>query len=252
MEIPEFAEDLYLGAKTIPFDEQIKQALQPVIAHAFTEPDFPVELVVREGNVTRQLLHWANIKQADMMIVGRKDLEFGTCLSIKKCMRQGKSSFFLVPPKPLKPVRRILVPTDYSQTSTTALRYVLQIARGMDEPVELVLLFVYTFPAQVHFDLLQNTKGFQTEIEEGARTYFNQYIRRIDTRNIQIRGEVIPSRSTGVARHIYTYAKKNDMDLIVMGAKGHNLFTSIMIGSVTEKLVSINLDIPMMVIRPES
>lgn len=251
LEIPVFAEDLYLGAASGPFDEQIKQALSEVISHGLPNPEFPVELVVREGDVTKQLIHWANIKQADMMIVGRKELEFGTGLSIKKCMRQGKSSFFLLPRQKMNPVRKILVPTDYSEASTSALRYAMEMARRMEEPVELVMLFVYTFPAQVHFDLLQSQEDFQAEIEEGAKTYFEQYIRGIDTRNIQIRGEVLPSRGKSPARHIYEFGKEHDIDLIVMGAQGHSLLTSILIGSVTEKLVSINHDIPMMVIRPE-
>ena len=50
---------------------------------------------------------------------------------------------------------------------------------------------------------------------------------------------------------IYKQAKSTASDLIVIGAKGRSSATALFIGSKAEKLIQIDTDIPLLVVRPK-
>ena len=52
-----------------------------------------------------------------------------------------------------------------------------------------------------------------------------------------------------IPHYIKEYAEENEVDFIVMGAKGHSKVELLLLGSVTEKLLSINNSIPTLIVK---
>lgn len=53
----------------------------------------------------------------------------------------------------------------------------------------------------------------------------------------------------GISKYILEFGRKEKVDFIIMGAKGHSKVENLLMGSVTEKLLTINDSIPTLVIK---
>jgi nucleotide-binding universal stress UspA family protein len=61
--------------------------------------------------------------------------------------------------------------------------------------------------------------------------------------------EIIAGRENGVAEKMRSKAQAAKVDLIIVGDKGRNTFSSLLIGSVTEELFNHDLEIPLWIVK---
>src|SRR5436189_570017 len=147
----------------------------------------------------------------------------------------------MVPP----PVKRILVPLDFSGCSVFALRYAVNLAKGVDASLLLVHVAssLLTPPEMeyVHVDL----RKFQAEIEKHATA-------KLTT----IAQKEIPATvpATPIIRHgtpweeITRAAKDRKADLIIIGTHGYKGLKHMFLGSTAEKVVRF-AGCPVLVVR---
>lgn len=137
-------------------------------------------------------------------------------------------------------MKKILVPTDFSKPSEYASKLASKLAEKANSEVH--LLHMVELPTGI--------------IDMGSGTNFSipesmLYIRKVRDRLIDYKQQFF-SRNE-IVKHairfqnpydgISDYAKKHNVDLIIMGAKGHTNLEEILIGSNTEKIVR-NSEIP--------
>lgn len=250
LEVPIFVRDMYKQeAARIPMDEAIEEELKQELTHRLPQPNFPVEIDVLEGEVTAQLLHWVDVKGIDLAILGKKESSMGSGLAAKRFVRQAPCSVLFLSPNAHLHIKRILVPTDYSSDAKSALTEAIRLAKMLPHPPEIIHQFVYTIPNEIHLELLKSQESVEERMRKGAIEYHRRYIRDIDTQGITIIPEIQQKKRGNVAWHIHQYAKKADIDLIIMGAKGHNSLSSFLLGSVTEKLLDYQDTIPILIKR---
>ena len=60
---------------------------------------------------------------------------------------------------------------------------------------------------------------------------------------------ILDQEGGSIAPYLFDCAKMEKADLIIMGAKGHSQVERLLIGSVTERMMTINKEIPTLVIR---
>ncbi|CAM3566887.1 universal stress protein [Flavobacterium saliperosum] len=144
-------------------------------------------------------------------------------------------------------MKRILVPTDFSQHAEYALKVAAQIAKKNDG--EIFLLHMLELPhegndAQVHGREIPEIMYFKKRAEEKLDEVSNaSYLEGVEV------SEIIKLESAFSG--IIDISKKNNIDLIVMGSHGANGFKEMIIGSNTEKVVRTS-DIPVLVIKKET
>ena len=143
-------------------------------------------------------------------------------------------------------LKKILVPTDFSEHSHSALRYACEFAQRFG--AELHVMHVIHDPAVAHPEIglsMLPVSEFKEEIENTARTKL---------RDLPILDEYSDVK---VTRHwcdgtpfveIVRYAKNNDVDLIVLGTHGRNALAQVLIGSVAERVVR-KASCPVMTVR---
>ena len=249
LDIPEFAQALYDKNGPMPMDESIRLELLQELNHRLPNPEFPVDIDVLEGPVTSKLLHWARLKGIDLAILGRKNPAFGSGLSVKRFVRKAHCSVLFLPEHPHVHIRRILVPTDYSEDSKIALKEAIRFARKLPGPPEIVHMYVYEIPSEVHFDMIRTRERFEQIMRKGAMDYHRRYIRDIDCQGITIVPFLVRKENNNPAWYIHEYAEKEDVDLIIMGAKGHSSLSSFLLGSVTERLLEFHTATPILIMR---
>jgi universal stress protein A len=144
--------------------------------------------------------------------------------------------------------RKILVPTDFSETAETALYYAEQLARQFDG--ELHVLHVCEDPMQLaSWPLLAS--GPAPEVGEEAAALRAQLKTLLKSGNGSLKAEVhvIVGQPTGLA--ISRYAAEHEFELIVMGTHGRGPFSHALLGSVAEKVVR-SAPCPVLTIRHPS
>jgi nucleotide-binding universal stress UspA family protein len=124
----------------------------------------------------------------------------------------------------------ILVPHDFSETSSAAVRYAIALARNSQ--ARLTFLHVGT-SAQAAFDT-----EFPIGLEDAREDAIRERLLKIVTPQEHV--EFVPQfvvRPGGPAAEIVRYAEEHAVDLIIMGTHGRGLVGHMVMGSVAERVV---------------
>jgi len=130
---------------------------------------------------------------------------------------------------------RILVPTDFSETSVAALKYALPLAGSFG--AELHLLHVIDLAAGQYLAAeMAMVPSAATEAEAHARAdaELAALLTRDETK--AHRARLVTMRGAPFAS-IVAYAREQQIDLIVMGTHGRGAVAHLLIGSVAERVV---------------
>jgi nucleotide-binding universal stress UspA family protein len=133
-------------------------------------------------------------------------------------------------------LKRILVPTDFSETSDAALVYGRELARMFGASLDLLHVaenvFTRGFAGEGYVAILPE---LQEDLERSARTRLAEML--IDNDEPKLASTPVLRTSSSPAFEIVAYAKDHDIDLIVMGTEGRGGVAHIFMGSVAERVV---------------
>ena len=146
-------------------------------------------------------------------------------------------------------LKRILVPTDFSESSERALKYAVRL--GAPYKAEVVLLHV--FHLKEYLGLLSQREDIDSAIanqvldasKSGAMEKLEDLVRRVDGKDVV----VLPILLIGVPfEEIVRYGGEHQADLIVMPTHGRTGLAHFLLGSTTERVISHSA-CPVLVIR---
>ncbi len=225
-----------------------RQIIDKIHRHFGDSSGVRVEIVVRKGYHARKLLDLIDKEKVDLLIVGKKKIDFGTGLRARRVARACRCSVFFLSTTGDADWRRILVPIDFSDYSAKALRYALELKKSKPM-IQIDCLHVLEFQ-KAHsflddFDYAQYVELLKTTSEESFVKFIknNHFDRDLfDT--------IFTEADYGsTSEYILDYAKEHQMDLVVLGAQGHSGLRNFFFGSVSENFVAINDEISTLVIR---
>ena len=129
-------------------------------------------------------------------------------------------------------IKRILVPTDFSDQGKTALMYAVAFANQFGAAVDLLHVLEPVPPGALlsYVSLNDLKKGMQEEAEkhlETLHTEWNDYA--FPVKRIVVEGHPFVE--------IIKHAKESNADMIVMGTHGRGAIAHMLLGSVAEKVV---------------
>ena len=128
------------------------------------------------------------------------------------------------------PWKRILVPTDFSETSTAALRQGVELARAFN--AGLILIYVGDKAASdVHTEF---PLGLDASLVDAMRERLLKVLTPVE--QTQLRPELVIVAGSP-AHEIVRAAADREVDLIVMGTHGRGGVTHMVLGSVAEKVI---------------
>ena len=258
LELPKDLKVTYkdVHGKEIPRDELLRKVMKQKVEENFTRKgNATVEVEVLEGSPLEKLLHWIKVKEADLMILGNKEMSDGSGVLARKVARNANCNLLFVPETAAKKsFEKLLVPVDFSDYSKVALESALDIAKERDggKPVTLTAYHVFDVPMQGYPTINFNYETFTQSVLAFKIEAFKKYISQFDLGNIEVKDAYQENDPPGIAKHVNRYAQEHEMDLIVLGAQGHSFFERVLLGSVAEKLVTIDKGIPSLIVRKES
>ncbi|WP_143961642.1 universal stress protein [Litoribacter populi] len=209
-----------------------------------------ISLVVKEGQLSKKILKLAHEKSADMIIVGRKVNLPGTSVVTQRLARRASCSLLIVPEGSVPNANRILVPSDFSDYSKDAMEEAILIAEKNGGDVEIFCQNVFTVPSGYHFTG-KSYQEFTDIMQNHAEVNYKKFIRKIDTKGINITPLYTKDEDEDPVEDILQKALELQVDGIIIGAKGRTAATALFIGSLAERLIQLNDKLPLMVTRPK-
>ncbi len=151
---------------------------------------------------------------------------------------------------PVLDIRKILMPTDFSDCSKAAFTWALFLAEQLD--ADLDLLHVVVLHGSDALDpgaQFPDADDIYLRLQQIASSEMKQLLseRRTDHLNI----EVAQRRDVAAAPGIVRYADEESVGLIVMGAHGHRGFRRFLLGSVAEEVARL-ASCPVLTLRSEN
>lgn len=203
-----------------------------------------------EGNVTETILKYAHVKNVDLIVIGKKSGLAGSGVVDRRVTRIAHCSVALIPESLPEKLQRIVVPVDYSETSMMSLQQAIYIARKNEFP-EIMCVHTYSVPSGYH-TTGKSFDQFAEIMKENARREYETYTESLDTKGVKITCHYVLDEHNNPAEKIYQFAVKQKANLIVLGSKGRTAMASIILGSVSEKVINYNKHLPMMVVKDKA
>lgn len=138
----------------------------------------------------------------------------------------------------MKPIKKILVPTDFSENAAVAYTHAQGIAAKFDATVD----FIHIIPTLKYFSESYAKLGvpldMETDFYPSAQKEAQHQMQRLmnDYINDACKGKVITNIDRKPSSGIVQIAQDGNYDLIVMASKGHHN-TPFLRGSITEKVI---------------
>jgi nucleotide-binding universal stress UspA family protein len=202
--------------------------------------DVKVEILMREGNVVREILAQAGDSRADLVVMGshgrsgvqrlvlgsvaEKVLRRATCPVLT--VRRGVSRVR----RHRSPFRTILCPTDLSAAGNTAVAYAKRLARESHAHLTLMTAVEWPAGAAVRFGPIAE---IQEQLEESARKELRRLLPR-PTGDRPAKALVVQGKASAA---IVKLARAGSVDLIVMGLSGSDAQDVRVLGSTTHRVI---------------
>lgn len=140
-------------------------------------------------------------------------------------------------------ITRILIPTDFSETSNNALEYGIQLAKKTG--AEIHLLHSIDVPVTDAYVTARFYISYLDELEEQAGKELKKTEEKYGSKSgIKFHSAI---RVGFVTEVIQSYSKEHKIDMIVMGTTGASGVTEVLFGSNTSQVIS-NLEIPVLAV----
>lgn len=251
--------------KDLNIPKSIKKEFPDILSNAVQERTGEIDKLVKEnynykqakqhieiksGNPLRAILKFSIEKNIDLILVGRKSNRKDGGIIINRLARKAACSLLVIPAGYKKQVKKILVPIDFSDYSTEALKQAIDLAVPNLPHVKIYTQNVFQVPNGYRYTG-KSFKEFASIMRENAEKDYKVLMHKINTKGVDIEPVYTLDRSDNIISKIYSTGLRLHADAIVIGAKGRTDTTSIFIGSSAEKLIHIDSTIPIMVVRPK-
>ncbi|MGY6558262.1 MAG: universal stress protein [Nitritalea sp.] len=229
-------------------DERKQQMREQVERHF--QASSSISFIVKDGQLSKKILKLAHEKSADMILVGRKTTLHGTGVISQRLARRASCSLLIIPEGSQPKMDRILVPSDFSDYSRDAMEEAIMIAARYGDAAHITCQNVFTVPSGYHFTG-KSYQEFSEIMRMHAEINFKKFIKKIDTKGIQVTPVYTKDEDEDPVEDILEKAKEIQADSIIIGVKGRTAATALFIGSMAERLIQLNDRFPLLVTRPK-
>ncbi len=231
--------------------EERKNQMKRVVEENF-DPDLKINytFVFKEGQLSKKVLKLATEKSVDMILVGRKTSIPGSGVVSQRLARRASCSLMIVPENAKPKIKKMLVPSDFSDYSKDALEVAIEITEKNEGKSEIFCQNVYAVPSGYHFTG-KSYEEFSQIMLENAEINYKKFIRKIDTKSIKVKPLYTKDEDDDPVVDIIRKAQEIKANIIIIGAKGRTAATALFIGSMAERLIQMNDKVPLLVTRPK-
>lgn len=234
-----------------PIDERLEDKLRDVVSSHFKGLEsFDVDYQILDGAPLEELLEWTTIKNIDLLLVGRKRELRGSGMMPQRLTRKVMCSVLFVPENKVFKMDELFLSNDFSKNSKMSLELVASLAEKNSDAT------VYSFHAYQlptgYYKTGKTEEEFAQIMNDNAVKKYNKQIEETELDGVHITPLFMLDKHEEPAVLVNEVAHKKKADLLVIGAKGRTATTALFLGSVAEKLITLDSDIPLLIVKDKN
>lgn len=251
------------GEAVLALEEQQKRMTkyaEDEMAALMSKESVDWEPLITVGNAAHEIARLAAEKKIDITVAashgraGLKRLILGSVT--ERLMRtlpcpllvvRSPERGFVTPADQAITLRRILVGCDFSSDSSLAFQYGLSLAQEFQANLHLV--HVLQPPL---YDYMEKPMGAAEDVQKDLKSDLKRKLADMVPEEARAWCEPVTSLLAGQPHEEITkYAMVNDIDLIVLGVRGHSLVETLFVGSTTDRVMR-KAPCPVLSVQPAS
>lgn len=235
---------------TLELDEQILATMQAEISDAFRDAEgVNASLEVRAGRPLDELVDEIENGPSALAVIGRRD-DGRNNIVAKKLARRTKCGLLVVPEDAKASMNHIMVPIDFSEHAAEALRTALALREMVNPQAKVSAVHVYELPDLSPYRASRTPDEMAADVREDREAAMQQFLRdHLGELANSVDVALIKHNYPGISRYLTEFVDEQDVDFVVMGAKGHSTLELLLLGSVTENFLSDNEDAPVLIVK---
>lgn len=226
-----------------PRDEKLEQMMQEEVSMYFKGSEFQTRFDVIEGRPVEQLLHWAVVKQSDLIILGRKEDATHAEVTVEKIIRKSPCSVLLVPDKAKPQFDKFLTAIDFSSKSVD----IIELLNDVFDFPQIDGIHFFDLPTG-YYKTGKTEEEFIKILDFNAKETATKMVTKLP-KNDNLSFTNICSEGMDEYDHIVNHAKKNNYNMIVIGSRGKTDAAAVLLGSFAEKFIRHNREIPTFIVK---
>lgn len=210
-----------------------------------------LEYDIQEGNALEMLLLQARTMKSDLVVLGQAGRTDVHEVLAANLIRQLDCDTLVVPEFAESNMERFLVPVDFSENSAHALRKALAMNRQMQQAATIHCVHLYELPNFNAYRISKTPEQLKTQFFEDRVQAMQQFLNEVVPANqrSEVKSLLIHKDLPGTASYLLEFARVEEVNLILIGAKGHSQVERLLLGSVTEELLRINNEVAVWVVK---
>ncbi|MFQ3212979.1 MAG: nucleotide-binding universal stress UspA family protein [Marivirga sp.] len=218
--------------------------------YAKTEHKAKIHFHVFTGKIADNILKFSKNYSIDMIVMGRREKAEQSGSLAQRLARRAACSLLIIPEGSEPKMDKILVPSDFSDYSELAIEQAISIASRNKVPTEIIIQNVFTVPSGYHYTG-KSFEEFADVMKKNAEKDYKEFIKKINTKGQNIQTTYSQDVNDDVTTDMIDKAREIKANAIIVGAKGRTATTAFFLGSIAERLIQLDSDIPLMVVRPK-
>lgn len=206
--------------------------------------------IVKHGQKAKKILQLSIEEGIDLVIIGRKKGMEGSGVLAQRLARRLQCSLLIIPQGFEPKIETLLVPSDFSDYSEIAMEEAITIAGRQNSGIKIICQNVYHVPAGYHYTG-KSYEEFAKIMEKNTEIDYETFIKKIDTKGVDISPVYSLDSNDDPVEDIYEMAHKIHADCIIIGARGRTTATALFLGSMAERLIRQDFEIPLLIVRPK-
>lgn len=231
-------------------NERKTQVQQQIDQYFKDYKDVKIQLVVKNGQPARKILEMCKDSNIDLVVAGRKTSLEGSGVLVQRLARKVSCNLLIVPEGSNTEISKLLIPSDFSEFSKLAIENGIMLAERNAPGIQLLVQNVYSVPVGYHYTG-KSYEEFAEVMKKHAKRNFQKFLRTINLRGQKVKEVYTLTEDDSLVNRIMETADKQQVDGIVIGAKGRTAATAIFLGSIAERIIQKNNHYPLLIVRPK-
>jgi nucleotide-binding universal stress UspA family protein len=227
-------------------NQNIRDEINSIVTQRFGEKtQTEVITKIEDENAAQAVLEVIRKKEIDLTLIGQKYGEDRENKYAKEISAKAQSDLLLIPEEATHKIEHIFCAVDFSKESEEAFRKALEMSKTVG--ARLSCYYVYDI-RKMYFPLA--TDQSYASLEKRFYKKFEKFLTKFDVHLSDVKPRFnVNDKLDNSAEKIYTHAFDDDADLIIIGTKGQAGAVISLLGNITENLMHIDTEIPVMIIK---